>query len=194
WRARPGKLIGDVIVEQGFAARDAVEAAAVAGREEGKQLGQVLVERGHITPEQLGQAVALRFGLEYVEILNHQLDAVAVSMVDGAVARRLEVLPIGFAEGGQLRVAMANPSNVLAVDDLAMMTGRSIMPVVAAREDILTVIGKLSGGADAVREAVGENTRPTAEERLELRESADDAPTIKLVRSIVAQAVEAGAS
>src|SRR5205814_5015 len=84
-------LIGDVIVEQGFAPRDAVEAAAVAGREEGKQLGQVLVERGHLTPEQLGQAVALRFGLEYVDILNHQVDAVAVSIVDGPSPRRLQV-------------------------------------------------------------------------------------------------------
>jgi type IV pilus assembly protein PilB len=194
WRPRPGKLIGDVIVEQGFAPRDAVEAAAVAGREEGKQLGQVLVERGQLTPEQLGQAVALRFGLEYVEILNHQVDAVAVSMVDGAVARRLEVLPIGFADGGQLRVAMANPSNVLAIDDLAMMTGRSIMPVVASREDILTAVGRMSNLEGAVLEAVQDEEQPTAEERVELRESADDAPTIKLVRSIIAQAVEQGAS
>ena len=194
WRPRPGKLIGDVIVEQGFAPREAVESAAVVGREAGKQLGQVLIERGHITPEQLGQSVALRFNLEYVEILNHQLDAVAVSMVDGAVARRLEVLPIGFAEGGQLRVAMANPSNVLAIDDLAMMTGRSIMPVVASREDILTAVGRVSSLEGAVLEAVQDEAGPTAEERVELRESADDAPTIKLVRSIIAQAVEQGAS
>ena len=177
WRPRPGKLIGDVIVEQGFAPREAVESAAVAGREEGKQLGQVLIERGQLTPEQLGQSVALRFNLEYVEILNHQLDAVAVSMVDGAVARRLEVLPIGFADDGQLRVAMANPSNVLAIDDLAMMTGRSIMPVVASREDILTACwprleprGRRAGGRQ-------DEAEPTAEESLELRESADDAPT-----------------
>src|SRR5947199_10828906 len=79
WGPRPGKLIGAVIVEQAFATREAVEAAAVAGREAGKQLGQVLVERGQLSPEQLGQAVALRFGLEYVEILSHKLDAVAVS-------------------------------------------------------------------------------------------------------------------
>jgi type IV pilus assembly protein PilB len=194
WRPRPGKLIGDVIVEQGFAPRDAVEAAAVAGREAGKQLGQILVERGLLTPEQLGQAVALRFGLDYIEILNHPLDAVALSMVDGAVARRLEVLPIGFAEAGQLRVAMANPSNVLAIDDLAMMTGRSILPVVAAREDILAAIGRVSNLEGAVLEAVQDEASPTPAERVELRESADDAPTIKLVRSIIAQAVEQGAS
>jgi type IV pilus assembly protein PilB len=194
WRPRPGKLIGDVIVEQGFAPREAVEAAAVAGREEGKQLGQVLIDRGQLTAEQLGQAVALRFNLEYVEILNTQLDAVAVSMVDGAVARRLEVLPIGFGNEGQLRVAMANPSNVLAIDDLAMMTGRSIMPVVASREDILTAVGRVSSLEGAVLEAVQDEAGPTAEERVELRESADDAPTIKLVRSIIAQAVEQGAS
>jgi type IV pilus assembly protein PilB len=194
WRPRPGKLIGDIIVEQGYVARDAVESAAVAGREAGKPLGQVLVERGLLTPEQLGQSVADRFGLDYVELLNAPIDTVAAGMVDPAVARRLEAFPIGFGDRGELRVAMANPSNVLAVDDLAMMTGRSILPVVAAREDILAVIGRVSNSADAVKEAVEEDNRPTAEERLELRESADDAPTIKLVRSIVAQAVEAGAS
>src|SRR5436309_2158292 len=125
-------------------------------------------ERGLLTPEQLGQAVALRFGLEYVEILNHQIDAVAVSMVDGTVARRLEVLPIGFADAGQLRVAMANPSNVLAIDDLAMMSGRSIMPVVASREDILTAVGRMSSLEGAVLEAVQDEEQPTAEERVEL--------------------------
>jgi type IV pilus assembly protein PilB len=194
WRPRPGKLIGDVIVEQGFAPRDAVEAAAVAGRQSGRQLGQVLVEEGRLTPEELAQAVALRFDLEYFEILSQPLDAVAISMVDGAVARRLEVLPIGFAPAGQLRVAMANPSNVLAIDDLAMMTGRSILPVVAAREDIMAAIGRVSNLEGAVLEAVQDEAPPTIEERLELRESADDAPTIKLVRSIIAQAVEQGAS
>jgi type IV pilus assembly protein PilB len=194
WRPRPGKLIGDVIVEQGFASREAVEAAAVAGRQNGKQLGQMLVEAGNISPEQLAQAVALRFNLEYVEILSQPLDAVAVSMVDGAVARRLEVLPIGFGQAGQLRVAMANPSNVLAIDDLAMMTGRSIMPVVASREDIMAAIGRVSNLEGAVLEAVQDEAPPSLEERDELRESADDAPTIKLVRSIIAQAVEQGAS
>jgi type IV pilus assembly protein PilB len=194
WRPRPGKLIGDVIVEQGFAPRAAVEAAAVAGRQAGRQLGQMLVDSGQLMPEQLAQAVALRFGLDYVEILSLQLDPVAVSMVDGTVARRLEVLPIGFGSAGQLRVAMANPSNVLAIDDLAMMTGRSITPVVAAREDILATIGRVSSLEGAVLEAVQEEAPPTAEERVELRESADDAPTIKLVRSIIGQAVERGAS
>jgi type IV pilus assembly protein PilB len=154
----------------------------------------MLVEAGNISPEQLAQAVALRFNLEYVEILSQPLDAVAVSMVDGAVARRLEVLPIGFGQAGQLRVAMANPSNVLAIDDLAMMTGRSIMPVVASREDIMAAIGRVSNLEGAVLEAVQDEAPPSLEERVELRESADDAPTIKLVRSIIAQAVEQGAS
>jgi type IV pilus assembly protein PilB len=193
WRPRPGKLIGDVIVDQGFVARDAVEAAAVSGRENGKQLGQVLIDRGLLTPEQLGQAVAERFGLEYIELPSYQVDAVAASMVDGAVARRLEALPIGFGDGGELKVAMANPSNVLAVDDLAMMTGRSILPVVAAREDILAVIARVSSLDGAMLEAV-EDEAPTIEERVELRESAEDAPTIKLVRSIIAQAIDRGAS
>jgi type IV pilus assembly protein PilB len=196
WRPRPGKLIGDVIVEQGFASREAVEAAAVAGRQSGTQLGQVLVDDGQITPEQLAQAVAERFGLEYVDVLHQKFDPVALSLVEAPMARRLEALPIGFGEAGQLRVAMANPSNVLAIDDLAMMTGRTIMPVVAAREDIRTAVGRMSSLDGAVLEVSRYEPPPVRrpEERVELHQSAEDAPVVKLVRSIIAQAVEQGAS
>jgi type IV pilus assembly protein PilB len=196
WRPRPGRLIGDVIVERGFASREAVEAAALTGRQTDRQLGQVLVDEGHISADELAQAVAARFDLEYVEVLHMKFDPVALSLVEAPVARRLEVLPIGFAAGGQLRVAMANPSNVLAIDDLAMMTGRTIVPVVGAREDIRTALGRLSSLDGAILEAARYEPPPTrrVEERVDLHQSAEDAPAVKLVRSIIAQAVEQGAS
>jgi type IV pilus assembly protein PilB len=196
WRPRPGRLIGDVIVEQGFASREAVEAAAVTGRQSDRQLGQVLVDEGHIRPDQLAQAVAARFDLEYIEVLHQKFDPVALSLVEAPVARRLEVLPLGFGDAGQLRVAMANPSNVLAIDDLAMMTGRTIVPVVGTREDIRTALGRLSSLDGAILEASRYEPPPRrrAEERVDLHQSTEDAPAVKLVRSIIAQAVEQGAS
>ncbi len=89
---------------------------------------------------------------------------------------------------------MADPANVLAVDDIAIMTGLEVRPAVASREDIAALITKLNRLDDAVQEAVEEEDEDGPTEVVDLRESADDAPVIKLVHSIIAQAVELGAS
>ena len=88
---------------------------------------------------------------------------------------------------------MADPSNVLALDDLKLMTGHEVRPVVASPDDIAGLIGRMSRLDDAVAEAVEEGEEELGEVT-EIRESAEDAPVIKLVNSIIAQAVEEGAS
>jgi type IV pilus assembly protein PilB len=104
-------------------------------------------------------------------------------------------VPIGFdGDGKTLLVAVADPSNVLGLDDLKLMTGHEIRPVVSSREDIAAVIGRMSRFDDAVAEAVEEEEEDLAEVA-DIRESAaEDAPTVKLVNSIIAQAVEDKAS
>ena len=101
-------------------------------------------------------------------------------------------MPIGNDDNGTLVVAMADPSNVLALDDLKLMTGNEVRPVVASPDDIAGLIERMSRFDDAVAEyEIGEEELA---EVSEIRESADDAPVIKLVNSIIAQAVEEGAS
>ena len=102
-------------------------------------------------------------------------------------------MPIGNDDNGTLVVAMADPSNVLALDDLKLMTGNEVRPVVASPDDIAGLIGRMSRFDDAVAEAIEIGEEELAEVS-EIRESADDAPVIKLVNSIIAQAVEEGAS
>jgi type IV pilus assembly protein PilB len=92
-----------------------------------------------------------------------------------------------------LMVAMADPSNVLALDDLKLMTGHEVRPVVSSPDDIAGLIGRMSRLDDAVAAAVEEGEEEIGEVT-EIRESADDAPVIKLVNSIIAGAVEEGAS
>jgi type IV pilus assembly protein PilB len=193
WRPRPGKLIGDVMVEQGCATREDVEAAAAAGRETNRPLGQVLLDAGRITPEDLAQCVAARFGLDYLDLQTHQVDAVAAGLIDASVAKRLEAVPVGIRPGGVLVVAMANPSNVLAVDDIAMLTGHSVQPAVAVRDDILALVARLSHLDSVVSDAVEEDSQEVEQVDLS-QQGAEDAPTVKLVRSIIAQAVEQRAS
>ena len=190
------RYITDVIAEMEFASAERVQAAV----EEGKQLGrppeQLLVEAGVLTGDQLSRAVAQRFGLHHVDLSIFKTDVAALNLISPGAARRLGSVPVGFDDNGTLLVAMADPSNVLALDDLKLMTGHEVLPVVGAIDDIHGLISRMSKLDDAVAAAVreGEDEVSEVSEVTEIRESADDAPVIKLVNSIIAQAVEDGAS
>jgi type IV pilus assembly protein PilB len=187
---RTGKLIGQVIVESGFATEGQVEHAVAVARETGRPTGNVLVSEGTITTDQLAQAVATRFGMEHVDLSEYSVDMSAANLVTPANAKRLQAIPIGYVDKTTLLVAVADPANVLATDDIAMLTGYTVRPAVAPSEAIAALISKLNRLDDAVQEV----EEVEVEEVTELRESAEDAPVIKLVNSLVAQAVEQGAS
>ena len=187
------RFISDVIVEMDFLPRERVDAAVEEGKATGRSPEQVLVEGGAITGDQLARAVAQRFGLPHVDLTVYKTDVSALNSITAQAARRLGAVPIGPDHNGHLMVAMADPSNVLALDDLKLMTGSEVRPVVASPDDIAGLITRMSRLDDAVAEAVSEGDEELAD-ITEIRESAEDAPVIKLVNSIVAQAVEQGAS
>jgi type IV pilus assembly protein PilB len=187
------RFISDVIVEMGFLPRERVDAAVEEGKSSGRSPEQVLLESGAITGDQLARAVAQRFGLDHVDLSIYKTDVSALNSITPQAARRLGAVPIGRDDAGILMVAMNDPSNVLALDDLKLMTGSEVRPVVASPDDIAGLIGRMSRFDDAVAEAI-EIGEDELAEVAEIRESADDAPVIKLVNSIIAQAVDEGAS
>jgi len=190
---RPGGRIGDIVVELGFCSREAVEAAVLVALETNQQVGQVLLERGAISYDQLAIAVAKRFGLEHRHLGEMQVDLAAASLLPTADARRLGVVPVGYEEGGRgLVVAIANPANYLALDDVSMFTGLRIRPVVVSAEDLDALLRRISLLDDSLTEEAGQEDVVLEDEIL--RESPDDAPTIRLVRQIIAQAVDRGVS
>ena len=185
--------IGDVIVEMGFLPQERVEPIVAQAKADGRSAEQALLESGVITGDQLSRAVAQRFGLYHVDLTLFKTDVAAINVIPAQMARRLGVAPIGYDDTGRLLVAMSDPSNVLALDDLKLRTGREVRAVVASPDDINGLIGRMSRLDDAVAEAVQEGEEELADVT-EIRESAEDAPVIKLVNSIIAQAVEEGAS
>ena len=187
------RFISDVIVEMGFLARERVEAAVEEGKASGRSPEQVLLEGGAITGDQLARAVAQRFGLDHVDLTIYKTDVTALNSITPQAARRLGAVPIGRDDAGILMIAMSDPSNVLALDDLKLMTGSEVRPVVASPDDIQGLIGRMSRLDEAVAAAIEIGEEELAEVS-EIRESAEDAPVIKLVNSIIAQAVEEGAS
>jgi type IV pilus assembly protein PilB len=186
------RRIGDVIVMLGFAERDVVERVVSEGRNTGVPLGQALIEAGIVDSNQLAQALAERNGLDFVDLNRFEVDKGATSLIDSGKARRYQTIPIAFLGEGTLLVATADPANVLAFDDITMATGYEVRRAVASPHDIDALVEQLSHLGDAVEE-VAEEAAPAAE-IIELRDQAEEAPVVKLVHSIIADAVRRGAS
>jgi len=188
------RRIGDVVVELGFASREEVEAASERGRASGSALGQVLVGEGTVDSEQLARALAERNGLPHVDLNVFRWDRAAASLIDVALTRRKGALPVAFLDDGVLLVATADPANVVALDDIRMATGYEVRRAVASPEHIAAVAAQLSRLDDSVHEVDDTEEAGEPAEVIELRESSEDAPIVKLVNSIVADAVQRGAS
>jgi type IV pilus assembly protein PilB len=187
------RFISDVIVEMGFVPRERVDAAVDEAKASGRTPEQVLIEAGALSGDQLARATAQRFGLAHADLSIYKADVGALNLITPQAAKRFNAAPIGFDDDGVLMVAMTDPANVLALDDLKLMTGHEVRPVVTSPDDLAGLIGRMSRLDDAVAAAVEQGEEELGEVA-EIRESADDAPVIKLVNSIIAGAVEDGAS
>ncbi len=192
-RGGSGRFLTDVLLDLGFAKRDQVQAATDEARKAGVPPERVLLDKGVINSSQLSRATAERYGLDHLDLGVFQVDMAAVNLLSASAAKRYNAIAVSYADDHTLLVAMADPANVLAVDDIALMTRLDVRPAVAAPEDIAALIARMNRFEDAVQEAVDEGDDGEVE-IVDLHESADDAPVIKLVHSIIAQAAERGAS
>jgi type IV pilus assembly protein PilB len=193
-RGGSGRFVTDHLIELGFTTRERIDAAIAESRQSGQTPEQLMLESEEITKDQLARSMAERFGLDHVDLNVFEVDLGAVNLIPGQAAKRFEAIPIAFVEEGTLLVAMADPANVRAVDDISIMTGHDVRPAVASAEDIQAVIARASHLEHAVAEAIEEASEEEGETFTDIRESAEDAPVIKLVNSVIAQAVEEGAS
>jgi type IV pilus assembly protein PilB len=189
------RFLTDVIVELGFVDRPRVEQAVEAARATGTTPEQVLLDQGSLSMENLARAVAERHGLDHLDLGVFHVDMSAANLIAPAASKRYEAVPVAFVGERGLLIAMADPANVLAVDDIALMTGYEVRVAVASREDIATLISRQSR-LDHVAATAEIDLEPDdgIGEIVDLRESADDAPVIKLVNQIIAQAAEQGSS
>jgi type IV pilus assembly protein PilB len=195
-RGSSQRFLTDVIVDMSLASRRQVDDAIESSRNSGTTPERVLVDQGVLTADALARALAERYGLDHLDLGVFAVDMAAANLVSTTVAKRYQTVPVAFADKRTLLVAMADPSNVLAVDDIAIMTGYEIRVAVAPPDDITGLISRL----DRLEDVVGENSlledveEQDGAEVVALHETSEDAPVIKLVNQIVGQAVERGAS
>jgi type IV pilus assembly protein PilB len=194
-RGSSQRFLTDVIAEMGLATREQVEEALENSRSLGTTPERVLIEKGALTQDGLARALAERYGLDHLDLGVFSVDMGAANLVTTTTAKRYQAVPVAFADKRTLLVAMADPANVLAVDDIAIMTGYEIRVAVAPPDDIAALVSRLDRLEDVVGQQDGlvEEIEDEADV-LALHETSDDAPVVKLVNQIVAQAVERGAS
>jgi len=196
-RGRSSGFVTDVLVDLGFVAEERARQAIEEARTAGMPPERLLLDQGAIDADQLSRAVAERYGLDHIDLGTYQVDMAAANLITVNTARRYKALPVGFADKETLIVAMADPTNVLAVDDIQIATGLDCRVAVAPGEDIEALVGRLNSLQSAVSEAVTEGEAEAEDELAEVTDmevGAEDAPVIKLVYSILGQAVGEGAS
>jgi type IV pilus assembly protein PilB len=143
-RGGSGRVLGDVIVDLGMVDRDRMDAAIGRAGAAGTVVERVLLADGLVSEVQLSRAVAERFGLDHLDLRVYRVDPDAARLVTPAAVKRYRALPVSFVTERTLLVAMADPANVLAVDDIAVMTGYEVRPAVAAQSDIDWMLERLS--------------------------------------------------
>jgi type IV pilus assembly protein PilB len=196
-RGHSGAFVTDAIVDLGYASREQVEQAIAQSRTAGRAPEAILLEQGAIDSEQISRATAERYGLDFVDLSIFTVDMAAANLISVKSARRHQAIPISFIDESTLLLAMADPANVLAVDDVQMATGLSCRVAVAPAHDVDALINKLSTLQSTVTEAIEEDEGAEEEapaELTDIRASAGEGPVVKLVNSILGQAVSEGAS
>ncbi|HEX3240146.1 MAG TPA: ATPase, T2SS/T4P/T4SS family [Solirubrobacterales bacterium] len=191
----------DVLVELGYLSREQLDAALEAARTAGRTPESLLLAEGTISGDQLSRATAERYGLDHVDLSTFQVDFGASALFPVAMARRYKAVPVGYADPGTLIVAATDPANVLAIDDIQIATGLDCRIAVASEDDVEALLTRLGTLQNAAAEAIIEDQDQGEVDELEtvgavssMEVNADDAPVIKLVYSILAQAVGEGAS
>src|SRR5215210_3172431 len=153
-------FLSDVIVELGFAGADEVEEAIREARS-GSTVAQVLVESGAISEEQLARATGERYGLAYIDLDDFEVDRGAAAMIRPSAAKRYQAVPVGFV-GGELLVAMTDPADSLAVNDIAVMTKLDVQPAATTRSGLEALLAELAASAEAEQEAPAKQSASSA--------------------------------
>lgn len=173
-----------------------LDAALVEQTRTGKPLGRILIESGAISETDLVRSLARQVGLEYVDLAEYQIDATVVALVSESLARRYQAMPIGWDDDGRLVVAMADPSNVFALDDIRAITGYEVRTVVATASQLTETLDRfhrLETEVDTVAQAAADEFEG-ADEIAGVQEIVEDAPIVKFVNLLIAQAVTDRAS
>jgi len=192
--AKKSKSLTNLLIEGGLVTQEQLLEALAKKEDTGKSLARTLVEMGIVSEVKLTQVLAQHLGLEFVDLGSYRVDITAVALLDEKVASRHLALPIGY-EDGTLIVAMADPTNIFALDDIKMYAGQQIKPVVATKGDIQDAIRTYYRDTDDnVVEDFETDELDESELTDAIGQAVGDAPIVKFINFVISEAVTTGAS
>ena len=192
-------LLGQILVEQGYILPEQLELALKEQTVTNLRIGEILVKNGWISEKDLAEAISKQTNLPFVSLSMFRPMEEAIDAIPENMARRLEVVPLSINENSnKLTIAVSDPFNILALDEIRMITGMDVDVVIATLSDIKRAIETLYALRSSIDEALveiveeerGEFDLSKGEEAV----SIDDAPVVKLVNTILGQAVDSSAS
>ena len=192
------KRTGEVLIEMGVLTQEQLDEVIAEQRISHLRLGDIALAKGWLTKDDLMEALGRRLGVKYLDLTSIRIDGVAADLISQKDARRYSAVPVAFVDDHTVLVAMADPANIVAIDDLRILTGYDIEPAIAAGEDILESITKMNRLDEQVADHMEERSSleddVSVEDVRDIREQVDAAPVVKLVNGVLARAADEGAS
>ena len=187
--------LGDILLQAGIITEEQLNAALSRQRTSGKRLGEVLMDEGYITQKDLTRVLETQLGIKSINLKQNPVDPKVVRLIPENLTRRHVIIPVQVANG-RLLLAMRDPLDQIAIQDVRLLINMPIIPVLATQSDIIDSIEKVFGET-VVNKAVDEyvQSQDTGPEEIEDNAQAiNSAPIVRLVKSMLENAVFSGAS
>ncbi|HUE42956.1 MAG TPA: type IV-A pilus assembly ATPase PilB [Candidatus Sulfotelmatobacter sp.] len=199
--------LGEILVKEALITQDQLTKALEFQRSNGGKLGSCLTKMGFITDDDITGVLSRQYGVPSINLKFYEIDPTVIKLIPQDTASRYQVIPLSRV-GSVLTIAMTDPTNVFAMDDIKFMTGFNVEPVVASESAIGEAISRFYGGSEQNHEELSKMMKDLAMDDQELELAADEAemdtatleraaeeaPIIKLVNLILTDSVKRGAS
>jgi type IV pilus assembly protein PilB len=198
--------LGEILLKESLITQEQLQKALEFQRANGGKLGSCLTKMGFITDDDITGVLSRQYGVPSINLKFYEIDPNVIKLIPQDTALRYQVIPLSRV-GSVLTIAMTDPTNVFAMDDIKFMTGFNVEPVVASESAIGEAITRFYGGGDAdseelskmMKDLVDDEELELAAEEAELdaaslEKAAEEAPIIKLVNLILTDSVKRGAS
>ena len=191
--------LGDVLVNSGVITAEQLQKGLELQKGSGRKLGETLVDEGITTEENIAKALSSQLGYEMVDLQDISIDEEILNLVPPNILKKHTMIPFEYSRTGMnvLRVAMSDPMNMAAMDDINIITNLQVEPVVATPRDVMLALDRYYGQAEvnsALEEYVKEKTSQMAEQEDIYSDDINNSPIVQLVKTMIEQAVRQRAS
>ena len=188
--------LGDVLIEKGLITQEQLEKALSEQKEKGTLLGETLVNLGYVSQDNIIDILTEQLGVEYVDLRKYEIEEDAVHLISEPIARKYRLIPIAISKkaANVLIVAMADPMDIMAIDDVSIVTNMQVEPVLSTSEAIEFFLDKAFGKqqasaiAEQFKKEQGEVAVEEDAEEASRKEDIENSPIVQLVKNIIEQA------